>query len=769
MASAIPSRWRFAVVALLFLTTGPAAQAQDKQKADPFDPAHQAKAGRLTIDRIFASGEFRAESYGPVQWLAKQPGYSLLEPSAQVKGAQDIVRIDPGTGQREVLVSAGNLIPKGETRPLTIDGYQWSANEALVLLYTNSKRVWRKNTRGDYWVFDTGSRELKKLGGNARTATLMHARFSPDNRSVAYVLENNLVVEDLQSPRLRFVTDSGSATVINGTFDWVYEEEFYLYDGFRWSPDGKRIAFWQLNTNGVDDYYLLDNINGLYQNLTKFKYPKAGRPNAACRVGVVTVDGSASTAPVWINVPGDPAKHYIARMDWVDADTVLLQQFNRLQNTNQLFLGSPKTALAQPTLTEKDKAWVDAHDHLHWVNGGKQFTWLSERDGWRRVYLAARSGDALKPITPAGMDVINVAAVLDISGWLYFYASPKNPAQRYLWRARFDGTDAQQVTPAAQPGWHKYDIAPDGRFAIHTHSTADTPPVVSLVSLPDHQVIRPLVENKQLHDKLRTLKLRPTEFFRVPVADGVELDGWVLKPPDFDPAKKYPVVFHVYGEPAGQTVLDGWGGGMYLWHQLLAQEGYLVMSVDNRGTPAPRGREWRKCIYRQVGILAPQDQAEAVKAIQKRWSFVDPTRVGIWGWSGGGSMSLNAIFRYPDLYHTAMAVAPVPNQRYYDTIYQERYMGLPEDNPAGYRDGSALTHAHKLKGNLLLVHGTADDNVHYAGTEALVDELIAHNKHFTMMAYPNRSHSLSEGRNTLRHMFGLLTRYLHQNLPAGGR
>ena len=275
------------------------------------------------------------------------------------------------------------------------------------------------------------------------------------------------------------------------------------------------------------------------------------------------------------------------------------------------------------------------------------------------------------------------------------------------------------------------------------------------------------MDNGKLAEKMKALKLGKPEFFRVDIGDGVELDGWCMKPPDFDAQKRYPVLFHVYGEPAAQNVLDHWGSTTYLWHQYLTQQGYIVISVDNRGTPAPRGREWRKVVYRQVGILAPQEQAAAVKELEKKWAFLDPARVGIWGWSGGGSMSLNAIFRFPELYHTAMAVAPVGNQRYYDSIYQERYMGLPEDNVAGYRDGSPVTHAHNLKGHLLLVHGTGDDNVHYANTEAVIDELIAHNKQFQMMSYPDRTHAISEGVNTRRHLFTLLTRYLKQHLPAG--
>jgi dipeptidyl-peptidase-4 len=297
----------------------------------------------------------------------------------------------------------------------------------------------------------------------------------------------------------------------------------------------------------------------------------------------------------------------------------------------------------------------------------------------------------------------------------------------------------------------------------------DTPPVVELVQLPEYKVVRTLVDNAKLKEKLKALDIAPTEFFRVDIGNGVELDGWCMKPRSFDATKKYPVLFHVYGEPAAQNVLDHWGGNIYLWHQYLTQQGYIVISVDNRGTPGPRGRDWRKVVYRQVGILAPQEQAAAVKALEKRWPFLDPARVAIWGWSGGGSMSLSAIFRFPEVYQSAMAVAPVSNQRYYDTIYQERYMGMPDDNVAGYRDGSPITHAHNLQGNLLIAHGTGDDNVHYANTEALIDELIAHNKQFAMMAYPNRSHAISEGVNTRRHLFTLLTRYLQAHVPAGPR
>jgi dipeptidyl-peptidase-4 len=780
------SAWLFALIVVACGRSASAGESKD--------------AGRLTIDRIFHSAEFQPDSHGPIRWLKKSPGYSTREPSEQSKGFHDLVRIDPASGRREVLVAARHLVPRGATAPLRIEGYAWSPDESQVLIYTNSKRVWRRNTRGDYWVFDLSSRELHKLGGRAAPSTLMFARFSPDGRKVAYVRDRDLYVEEIGTRKIMRLTTAPVPEVINGTSDWVYEEEFDLRDGFRWSPDSTMIAFWQFDTRGVDDYYLVDSIDGLYQQLKRFKYPKTGRPNSACRIGVVNLEGRDAFAlggkvypdvpprgVTWLDVPGGAREHYIPRMDWAgNSKEIVLQQLNRQQNTNRVMLADAASGGVRTVLVERDKAWLDVHDHLDWLEGGKKFTWLSERDGWRRVYLATRpveqskadvppplpvvkpgSAAQAKPITPPGIDVIDVARVDEKNGWLYYLASPENATQKYLYRVRLDGGTAHQITPAKEKGTHAYDISPDGRWAIHTYSTFDTPPVVNLVSLPDHKVVRTLAENKKLHEKVRALKRRPTEFFRIDIGDGVELDGCCIKPPDFDAAKRYPLLFHVYGEPAGQTVLDRWGAATYLWHLMLAQEGYVVVSVDNRGTPAPRGRDWRKVIYRRVGILAPQDQAAAVRALCKKWAWADPGRVGIWGWSGGGSMSLNAIFRYPDLYHTAMSVAPVTNQRYYDTIYQERYMGLPRDNPTGYRDGSPITHAHRLKGNLLIVHGTADDNVHYANTEALVNDLIAANKQFAMMAYPNRSHSIQEGTNTRRHLFTLLTRYLRQNLPPG--
>jgi dipeptidyl-peptidase-4 len=402
-----------------------------------------------------------------------------------------------------------------------------------------------------------------------------------------------------------------------------------------------------------------------------------------------------------------------------------------------------------------------------WIENGERFLWLSERDGWQHLYSVSIADETVRLLTPGEFDVVSIAGVDEKSGYAYFIASPENPTQRYLYRARLDGTGGvERVSPAGQQGWHGYKFSPDARWAFHTFSAFGQPPVIALVSLPDHQRMRVLAGNDALREKLAALQPCSHEFFKVNIGNGVLVDAWCIKPPNFDPAGSYPLFIHVYGEPAASTVVDSWGGENYLWHSMMAQRGYVVMSIDNRGTPAPLGRAWRKSVYRQIGSLASADQAAATREILRQRPYLDPARVGIWGWSGGGSMSLNAIFRHPDLYHTAMAIAFVANQRFYDTIYQERYMGLPADNEEGFTHGSPITFAHQLKGNLLLVYGTGDDNCHYQNCEVMVNELISHNKQFSQISYPNCGHGLDEGKNTRRHLYETLARYLGQNLPA---
>jgi len=731
-------------------------------------PAQQPADSLVTLHRLFETDDFDGDGPGQLRWLPDGKGYTMLESPGGGRPGRDLVRYDAATGTRTVLVTTAQLTPAGADQPLRIAGYTLSADGSKMLVFTNTQRVWRTNTRGDYWLLDRTAGTLRQLGGSsARPSTLMFAKLSPDGGRVAYVRENNLYVEDLASGAITPLTTDGSRTIINGTFDWVYEEELSLRDGFRWSPDGQQIAYWQLDASGVRDFDLINNTDSLYSFLIPVQYPKAGTTNSAVRIGVVSAGGGETR---WLAIDGDPRNIYLARMDWAANSTqITVQRLNRLQNTLDLLMADAATGTVQTVLTEQDSTWVEVVDDMVWLKGGKSFTWVSEGDGWQHVWAVSRDGKKRTLVTPGAYDVDRIFQIDTTGGWLYYSASPDNPTQRYLYRTRLDGKGkAERLSPASQPGTHSYSIAPGAAWAVHVYASFGVPPTFDIVALPSHQTVRVLTTNAKLKAAVAALSRGPSRFVRVDAGTGYALDGWVMYPPGYDSTKRYPVLFYVYGEPAGVTATDNWGGTDWFWHLMLTQQGYIVASFDNRGTPSLRGRAWRKSIYRKIGPIASEDQAGVARAMG-RWAGVDSTRYGVWGWSGGGSMTLNLMFRYPDIYNTGMSVAPVPNERNYDTIYQERYMGLPDVNAEDYRLGSPITYADQLKGNLLIVHGTGDDNVHYQGTEQLINALVAANKPFSMMAYPNRSHGIYEGEGTTLHLFSLLTRYLEAHLEAGGR
>ena len=730
------------------------------------------------LHRMYASPDFEVRYFGPSRWLDDGAFYTTVEPSSAVKDAQDIIRYQTATGKREVLVSAAKLIPSAAKVPLTIENYAWSKDKSRLLLYTNSAPVWRQHTRGDYWVLDLQSGALRKLGGDAPASSLMFAKFSPDGSKVAYVRANNIFVEESSTGRITQLTHDGSQTIINGTSDWVYEEEMDVRDAFRWSPDGRRIAYWQFDSSGVGIFKLLYNLGAPKEIVTGFPYPGLGvyptvlnipipipgTTNSAVRAGVVSVDGGET---LWMQVPGDPRENYIARLEWAgNSSELAIERLNRVQNTNDVLLGDAATGQVRQVFRDQDAAWVDVMDEIRWLHNGADFLWLSERDGWRHAYLVSRDGKRVQLITPGAYDVIEICGVDEKGGALYFIASPENATQRYLYRAPLDGSqNAQRVSPAAAPGTHRYDMSPDAHWALHIYSRADLTPVIDLVELPAHRSARVLQDNAALRASVAPLLASPTEFFKVDIGEGASLDAWMLKPPHFDPAKKYPVLVYVYGEPAAQTVLDEWGAWNNDYNRAVAQAGYIVVSFDNRGTPAPKGRAWRKVVYGAIHPVIVHDQSAALKVFLQSHPFADSARVAVWGWSGGGSSTLNLMFRSPDLYQVGMSVAPVPDLRLYDTIYQERYMGLPLQNVEGYRSSSAVNFAEGLRGHLLVVHGSGDDNVHYAGTELLLNRLIELDKPVDFMEYPNRTHAINEGSGTTLHLYSLLLRYLEEHLP----
>ncbi|HPG08614.1 MAG: DPP IV N-terminal domain-containing protein [Saprospiraceae bacterium] len=718
--------------------------------------------GTLALVDIYKNDTYRQKGFGPVRWMKDNEGYSTLERNGTV-GGYDIVRYEATSGARSVLVSSEKLIPDGASQALTIANYEWSMDNSKLLIFTNTRKVWRYHTRGDYWVLDLMSGDLTQLGRTVKPTTMMFAKFSPDATRVGYVSENNIYVESLESGAITPLTTDGSASIINGTFDWVYEEELSCRDGFRWSPDGTQIAYWQSNTEGTGTFYLINNLDSNYSQPIPFPYPKVGTSNSAVKVGVVSSSGGQTK---WFDVPGDPRNNYLARMDFIpNSSEVMIQQLNRKQNKNTVWTGNTHTMALTSLFTDEDKAFLDIHDNIRWLDHDQYFTWTSEKDGWLHLYKVSRDGKKMSTITQGDFDVVSINCIDPEGGYVYYIASPENYTQRYLYRSKMDGNSApERMSPADQPGQHAYQISSNAKYAIHTFQNTTTPNKIDLINLQDHKTIRVLEDNSMLASRISALGLGRKEFVKLDIGS-VVLDAWILTPPKFDPSKKYPIIFYVYGEPAGSTVQDAWQGGD-LWHQFLAQQGYVVASIDNRGTNTPRGQVWRKSIYGQIGILAAHDQAAAASKLFQMFPYIDTSRVGIWGWSGGGQMTMNCLFRYPKIYKAGLAVSFVADQRLYDNIYQERYMGLLKENEENYIAGSPISHAKDLEGNLMIIHGTGDDNVHYQNFERMANELIKYNKLFDMMSYPMRTHSISERENTSLHLRETMISYWKRVLPV---
>jgi dipeptidyl-peptidase 4 len=731
--------------------------------------------GRLDAGRI-TSGEFAPQRFGPARWL-DGGHYATLEPKAD-SGVLELVRYDAVSGARDVLVSAAMLWVASAGAAVAIEDYQVSPDGKRLLVFTQSEKVWRQNTRGEYYVLPLdGASEPQRLGGTLPKSTLMFAKWSPDGTRVAYTAQNDLYVENVATKLQTRLTKDGSATIINGTFDWVYEEEFDCRDGFRWSPDGKSIAYWQLDCSGVGEFLMIDNLADRYSKVVPVQYPKAGTTNSSCKIGVIAAKGGDT---VWMKTPGDPRETYLPRMEWhPKGQELMVQWLPRAQNHLQVLGCDVRTGASRLVHEERDAAYVDVREDFRWVDGGDRFFWTSDeafgepgKKAYRQagtIFWDTRDKQVLVTRLPMtrGFDVMAVELADVEHDRLLVSGSDGNATQKYLFAVQ-DGK-AARLSPAAQPGWHEYQLSTDGSLAIHTFSSFDVPPTIDLVKLPSHEVVRTLVDNHALRERYAAVTKGKNEFFQVTIGDGVTLDGWAMYPPDFDASKSWPVLFHVYGEPWSQTVKDTWFLNHHLFHRWLTQQGYVVMSVDARGTPAPKGRDWRKALYQKIGVVSSQDWEKAVQALGAQHPWMDQRRLAIWGWSGGGAMTLNMMFRYPDLFAAGMSVAPVTDISLYDTIYQERYCGDPRVVPEVYRQCSPITFAGNLKGNLLLVHGTGDDNVHFQNSERLFDALVAADKHFEYLAYPNRTHSILERSGTRKHLYGSLADFLNRRIPAGAR
>ena len=717
-----------------------------------------------------------AQNRGKIIWTADGSSYNKVKDG-------NIIQVDPVTEEETIVVSKAKITDPATNKALVPQSYEFNSNYTRVLIFTNTVKVWRYNTMGDYWLYDILADKLTKMGKGLAAQSLMFAKLSPDGKNVGYVSGHNIFTEDVSTGEITKLTNDGTRKLINGTFDWAYEEEFGCRDGFRWSPDGTMIAFWQVDATKIRDYYMLNTTDSNYSQVIPVEYPKVGEAPSAVKIGVVNISTKRTK---WMNIEGDPQQNYLPRMEWSGKNELVVQQLNRKQQESKLLYCKVTDGSTVTFWAENSSAWVDLNaddpSGWNWINNGKEFIWISEKDGWRHIYKISRDGQTEVKLTAGPYDIDDIKCIDEANNLIYFTASPYNATQLYLYKLNierpsllnriFNGKNITKeefdpVYANGRDGTHGYQVSPTGKFAYHTYSSHNTPPVKEWLRLPQNT---PLNEAKSIEATAKIDSTVDVEFVKIKTDDQITLNAWINKPKNFDSTKKYPVVFYVYGEPAASTVIDRYGAqNNFLYKGDIRADGYIQVTIDNRGSPVLKSAAWRKSIYRKIGDVNINDMAKGFTKLLEMKPYMDKERTAVWGWSGGGSSTLHLLFRYPDLFQTGIAIAAVSNQLFYDNIYQERYMGLPQENREDFINGSPVTYAKNLKGNLLYIHGTGDDNVHYANAELLLNELIKYNKQFQFMAYPNRTHSISEGAGTFEHLSTLYTNYLRAHCPPGAK
>lgn len=635
------------------------------------------------------------------------------------------------------------------TSEIRFGSYQFSADERKILLPTETEQIYRHSTRSKFYVYDRDTKELKVLSeGKQRYAT-----FSPSGSKVAFVRDNNLFVKDFETGAETQITNDGEKNkIINGATDWVYEEEFAFDKAFFWAPDGKSIAFYRFNEESVPEFSMDIFKGGLYPQQERFKYPKCGEENAKVTIHIYNTD---SKKTIDANLSG---YEYIPRVKWTkDANEVCVFTMNRHQSKLELNIVNATTGESKVIYTETDPAYIDITDNLTFLKDNS-FIWTSEVDGYNHIYYFDKNGKQITQVTKGQWDVTNFYGLDEKSNTLYYQSAEESPMQRAVYSIRVNGKRKKKLSE--KTGTNVANFSNGFKYFINTHSDANTPPYFSLHE-SNGKEIRVIKDNESLKNRMKDYEISPKEFFSFTTSEGVDLNGWMIKPANFDETKKYPVYMFVYGGPGSQTVEDQWGGTNYFWYQMLAQKGYIVASVDNRGTGA-RGRDFKKITYKELGKYETIDQIEAAKHFASL-SYVDGDRIGIQGWSYGGYMSSLCITKGADMFKMAIAVAPVTNWKYYDSIYTERYMQTPQENNDGYENNSPINHVEKLKAPYLLVHGSADDNVHYQNTMEMIEALVQADKQFDLFIYPDKNHGIYGG-NTRYHLYTKMTNFILENL-----
>lgn len=740
----------------------------------------------LSLRALFASPQFFGATFQGGRWAETGPVIRYIERDPAT-GATHLMEYDLEADARTRLIDGSKLQkPDGGGDLLRIEGYTYSPDRSKVLLYTDSERVWRLNTKGFYYVYDLESGSLEPVADREK-GFQMFAKFDPAGGRVAFVRERDLFVVDLASGSETRLTETGApGGIINGTFDWVYEEEFGLRDGFAWSPEGDYIAFFQLDESATRDFQMTD-FRPLYPEYSAFRYPKAGEVNSEIRIGVIDMQGEEAGEIAFFETDtwqtGREETEYLALMGWTPPlardgaeprALVWALRLNRDQNDLDLLYLDPETGHVATVLQEKEDTWIDIETgftgldigKITYLEDGEHFVWRSDRSGYSHLYLYENDGTLVRPLTAGDWDVTSFNGIDEAAGALYVTAAKESPLERHLYRIPLaEGGAGQAEKITAEAGWHSINTSADHRYYLDTYSNITTPPVTRLHRI-DGTLVTVLEDNAELAARVEALGLAEPEFLSIPAADGTPLNAYLIRPSDFDPEREYALLIHTYGGPGSQEVRNAWGGPQALWHHYLAREhGILVAGVDNRGTGA-RGKAFKAATYRRLGILEAEDQIAAGQWFGRQ-SYVDEGRLGIWGWSYGGYLTLLALLYDdgPETFKAGIAVAPVTTWRHYDTIYTERYLSTPQKNPEGYDLGSPVTYAENLRPeqDLLLIHGDFDDNVHVQNTILMADALIGANKQFEMMIYPGRNHGIYGGTTRL-HLFSLMTDFLARSL-----
>ena len=647
--------------------------------------------------------------------------------------------------------SVATIVDSKNLEGISFDAYQFSANEQKVLLPTETESIYRHSTRSKFYVYDRATKTSTALSTDKQRL----AKFSPDATKVAFVRANNIFIKDLNSTIETQITNDGEPNkIINGATDWVYEEEFAFDNGFQWNATGTKIAFYRFNEEAVPEFSM-DEFTDLYPSQNKFKYPKAGEANSTVEIYIYDTNTGA-TVEAAIKVVDE---FYIPRIKWTKDENVLsVQRMNRHQNNLDFILVNATDGSSETIFTETDDAYIDVTDNLTFLNDGSHFVWTSEKSGYNHIYLYNLKGKQVRKITKGAFDVTDFYGIDEATNTVYFASAERSAMHRDVYAVQLNGKKKRVLT--TKTGTNAATFSTSYKYFINEHSNANTPNYFSLFDAQGNEV-RTLKDNAGLNATLSEYALSKKEFFNFDTSEGVNLNGWMMKPHDFDADKEYPVFMYLYGGPGSQQVTDAWGGSNFLWYQMLTQQGYIVACVDNRGTGA-RGSEFKKCTYQQLGKLETVDQIEANRYLANL-PYVDGSRIGIFGWSYGGYMSSLCLLKGADDFKMAIAVAPVTNWRYYDSIYTERYMRTPQENASGYDDNSPINHVSKLKGKYLLIHGSADDNVHYQNTMEMTNALVNANKDFDMFIYPNKNHGIYGGYTRL-HLFRKMTNFIQENL-----